>query len=154
HLLSQGVGNDNNYYYATSQKGTFPWSPCQAPAGGVLPSGLSTVTTTFTPTLFNPYGTYRYHIQLALYYYLPNGPVTSGGHTYQCLDTQSRVENINGVFSPVGTTATYDAGDSFGWDVVSLGGVVIGQTYTLSANVTDQCARDLAAWSIPSNTPC
>src|SRR5207249_182231 len=62
--------------------------------------------------------------------------------------------NINGVFSPVGTTATYDAGDSFGWDVVSLGGVVIGQTYTLSANVTDQCARDLAAWSIPSNTPC
>src|SRR5207302_5100607 len=28
--LNQGVGNDNNYYYATSQKGTFPWSPCQA----------------------------------------------------------------------------------------------------------------------------
>ncbi|HLC11390.1 MAG TPA: alkaline phosphatase family protein [Candidatus Bathyarchaeia archaeon] len=152
--LSQGVGSDSSYYYATSQKGTFPWSPCQAPANGVLLTGLTVVNTTFMPTVFQPYGTYRYHIAIALYYYLPNGPVTSQGHTHQCLDTQSRVENINGLFSVVGTTASYDAGDSFGYDRVSLGAVAIGQTYTLSANVANQCQQDLAAWSIPTNTPC
>src|SRR5216117_2974542 len=26
-----GQGSDTIYYYATTQKGTFPWSPCQAP---------------------------------------------------------------------------------------------------------------------------
>jgi hypothetical protein len=112
------------------------------------------VNTTFTPIRFNPYGTYRYHIYIGLYYYLPNGPVTSGGRVYRCLDTQARVENINGVFSTVGTTATYDAGNSFGYDRVNLGAVVINQTYTLSANVANQCQQDLAAWSIPTTTPC
>jgi hypothetical protein len=112
------------------------------------------VKTTFTPTVFVPYSTYRYHIYIALYYYLPNGPVTSQGHTYQCLDTQSRVENVNGQFSAVGTTSSYDAGDSFGYDVVSLGAVVINQTYTLSASVSNLCRQDLAAWNITSSTPC
>ena len=148
------VGNDTSYYYSTSQKGTFPWSPCQAPANGALPPNLATVSTTFTPLLFKPAGSYRYHIYIALYYWLPNGPLTSAGASYQCLDTQVRAENINGVFSPVGTTATYNPGDSLGWDNVTSGPTNIGQTYTLIANVNNQCRQDLIAWNLNPTTAC
>ncbi len=151
-----GVGGDKSYYYATTQKGTFPWSPCQAPASGVLPQGLASVSTTFTPLNFTRFGnsTNRYHIYLALYYWLPNGPVSSGGSTYQCLDTQVRAENIGGSFSAGGSTATYNPGDSFGWDNVTLGSVTMNQSYTLTASVDDQCRQDLLAWGQPSTTPC
>ncbi len=149
-----GIGNDTSYYHATTQKGTFPWSPCQPPASGVLPANLTSVSVNFTMLGFVPYGSYRYHIYVALYYWLPNGTVTAGGSTYQCLDTQSRVENIKGVFSPVGSTATYNPGDSFGWDNVTLGPVTMGQTYVLSADVAHQCQEDLAAWGLNPNTPC
>ena len=148
------VGNDTNYFYATTQKGTFPWSPCQAPASGALPSNLAAVSTTFTPLTFTPAGSYRYHIYIALYYWLPNGVVSSGGIVYRCLDTQVRVENINGAFSSIGSTATYNPGDSFGWDNVTVGPTSIGQTYTLTANVSNQCRQDLIAWSLDPNTTC
>jgi chitodextrinase len=151
-LFAAGAGNDTNYLFATTQKGTFPWSPCQAPANGVLPDNLTSISTTFTPLVLPTTG--RYHIYIALYYWLPNGPATSGGVTHQCLDTQSRVESIRGTFSSVGTTATYDPGDSFGWDQVTLSDVSVGATYTLSANVTDQCQGDLVAWGINPTTPC
>ena len=153
-LRAQGVGNETNYQFATTQKGEFPWSPCQAPAIGVLPAGLTSVSTTFTLKSFTPSGTYRYHIYLALYYWLPSGPVTASGLTYRCLDTQVRAENINGNFSPVGTVATYDPGDSFGWDQVTIDSVSTGGTYTLTANVEQQCQNDLGAWGLPTNTPC
>jgi len=148
------LGNDTDYYYSTSQKGTFPWSACQAPASGILSTNITTVSATFTPLAFAPLGSYQYHIYIALYYWLPNGPVVSGSVSYQCLDTQVRVENINGVFSSVGTTTTYDPGDSFGWDNVTLGRTNIGQTYTLSASVENQCQRDLIAWSLDPSTQC
>jgi PKD repeat protein len=151
-----GVGGDsNNYGFATTQKGTFPWSPCSSPASGVLPAGITTVTTTFTPTTL-PSATSgsRYHIYVALYYWLPNGAVSAGGSTYRCLDTQVRVENIGGTFSQVGSTATYDPGDSFGWDQVAIGSVTTGSSYTLTANVSTQCQSDEAAWGIPTSTPC
>src|SRR5947208_15695098 len=109
--VNPGVGGDTRSYYSTGQKGTFPWSPCQAPTTGVFPSNLTSVSTSFSMLNFVPSGTYRYHIYVAFYYWLPNGPVTAGGSTYQCLDTQVRVENINGVFSPVVATATYNPGD-------------------------------------------
>src|SRR2546430_11693393 len=49
----------------------------------------TTVSTTFIPTLLPSMSTgQRYHIYLAFYYWLPNGPVTAGGSTHQCLDTQ------------------------------------------------------------------
>src|SRR5438876_163974 len=96
----------------------------------------------------------RYHIYIALYYWLPNGAVSAGGPTYQCLDTQVRVENVGGAFSPVGSTATYDPGDSFGWDQVTLSDLVVGQSYTLTADVGQQCQSDLAAWGLPSSTQC
>ncbi len=149
-----GVGSDSAYYFATTQKGTFPWSPCQAPASGVLPSSLASVSTTFTPLTITPSGSYRYHIYVALYYWLPNGAVTAGGSTYRCLDTQVRVENVGGTFSPAGSTATYNPGDSFGWDQVTIGSVSVGGTYTLTANVQQQCQQDEAAWGIPTSTPC
>jgi acid phosphatase len=148
------VGNDTSYYYSTSQKGTFPWSPCQAPARGILPTNVTTVSATFTPLVFAPSGPYRYHVYLALYYWLPNGPAVSGSTSYRCLDTQVRVQNINGAFSPIGTTATYNPGDSFGWDNVTIGQIGMAQRYTFSANVQDQCRQDLIAWSIDPNTPC
>src|SRR5439155_5305703 len=43
-------GGSNSYGYATTQKGTFPWSPCTAPASGAIPTGITSVSTTFTPT--------------------------------------------------------------------------------------------------------
>jgi len=152
--LNFGVGNDSSYYYASTKKGTFPWSPCQSPASGMLPTNLTDVTVDFSLLNFVPYGSYRYHVFLALYYWLPNGAVSASGSTYQCLDTQSRIENIKGAFSPIGSTATYNPGDSFGWDNVTLGPIAVGQTYTLTANVSHQCQQDLKAWGLNPNTPC
>lgn len=151
-----GLGGSNDYYYSTTQKGTFPWTPCSAPASGVMPSGITSVSVNFTSLYYNPGSSPssdRYHIYIALYYWLPNGPVSAGGSTYQCLDTQVRVENIGGTFSPIGSTATYDPGDSFGWDKVTLQ-VSPGQTGILTANVANQCLQDLKAWGLPTNTPC
>jgi len=152
-----GQGGSNSYNYATTQMGTFPWSPCQAPASGAIPSGVTSVSSHFTFLSYAPSSTPssdRYHIYIALYYWLPNGAVSAGGPTYQCLDTQVRVENVGGAFSPVGSTATYDPGDSFGWDQVTLSDLVVGQSYTLTADVGQQCQSDLAAWGLPSSTQC
>jgi len=152
--LNRGAGNDTNYYYATSQKGTFPWSPCQAPSSVVIPEGTTSVNATFTMVNFVGSGSYRYHIFLALYYWLPDGPISSGSLSYRCLDTQVRAENINGFFSDIGSAAIHNPGDSFAWDQVTVGQVLPGQTYTLSANVADQCRQDLAAWGFNSTTRC
>ena len=150
-----GVGNDNSYYYSTSQKGVFPWSPCQAPVSGAVPTGTTSVSSTFTPLMVPSMSSgMRYHIYIALYYWLPDGAVSAGGSTYRCLDTQVRVENIGGTFSSVGSTGTYNPGDSFGWDQVTLDQVDVGQTYTLTADVANQCQQDLAAWGLNPTTPC
>ncbi len=151
-----GLGNDTNYYYSTTQKGAFPWSPCKAPVSGVIPTGLTDVSANFTVLSYSPGSnpsSDRYHIYVALYFWLPNGPVSAGGSTYQCLDTQVRVENVGGIFSAIGSTATYNPGDSFGWDQVTLQ-TSLGQSGTLTANVAQQCQADLAAWGLPTNTPC
>jgi PKD repeat protein len=151
-----GLGGPNDYYYSTTQKGTFPWTPCSAPASGVIPPGVTSVNVNFTSLSYDPGSSPspdRYHIYIALYYWLPNGPVSAGGSTYQCLDTQVRVENVGGTFSPIGSTATYNPGDSFGWDNVTLQ-VSPGQSGILFANVANQCVQDLQAWGIPTSTPC
>jgi PKD repeat protein len=69
------------------------------------------------------------------------------------LDTQSRVENIGGTDSSIGSTATYNPGDSFGWDIVTLQ-VNPGQSGILTADVAQLCKGDLAAWGLPANTQC
>lgn len=151
-LVATGTGNDNAYQYATTQKGTFPWSPCQAPASGVLDPSLTTVTSTFTVNQL-PVNNGRYVIYIALYYWLPT-PASGGGLSYSCVDTQSRLENVGGVFTSVGVTSTFNPGDSFGWNVITLGGVSPGGVYTLAADVTTQCSRALGAYGIPASTPC
>jgi hypothetical protein len=93
----------------------------------------------------------RYHLYIALYYQIPSS--SSGSTTYSWLDTQSRVENIDGTDSPVGSTATYNPGDSFGWDIVTLQSNP-GQTGIITADVTQLCQGDLAAWGLPANTQC
>ncbi len=151
-----GLGGSGDYYYSTTQKGTFPWTQCSAPASGVIPSGTTSVSVNFTSLYYDPGSgpsSDRYHIYVALYYWLPIGPVSAGGSTYQCLDTQVRIENIGGIFSPIGSTAIYDPGDSFGWDNVTLQ-LGPGQSGLLTANVANQCFQDLKAWGLPTNTSC
>src|SRR5256885_7755769 len=68
-IFASNTGGNTNYQYSTSQKGTFPWSPCKAPAPGVLATNITSVTTDFIPTVLPTGG--RYHIDIALYYWLP-----------------------------------------------------------------------------------
>src|SRR5438477_59864 len=62
-------------------------------------------------------------------------------------------DNTGGTDSPIGTTDTYDPGDSFGWDIVTLQANP-GQTGILTADATQLCQGDLAAWGLPANTQC
>jgi PKD repeat protein len=141
-------GGSNSYGYCTAQRGTFPW---HSTVGTALPSGITSVTVSFNFLSRSLLSGSRYHLYVALYYQIPSS--TSGSTTYSWLDTQSRVENINGVDSSVGSTATYDPGDSFGWDIVTLQ-INPGQTGILSADATQLCQGDLAAWGLPANTQC
>jgi PKD repeat protein len=141
-------GGPNSYGYCTAQRGTFPW---HSTVGTALPSGITTVTSSFNFLSRSLLSGSRYHLYIALYYQIPSS--TSGTTTYAWLDTQSRVENIGGTDSPVGSTATYDPSDSFGWDIVTLQ-VNPGQTGILTADVAQLCKGDLAAWGLPASTQC
>ena len=52
----------------------------------------------------------------------------------------------------MGSTETYDPGDSFGWDNVS---VIIDPLHpgTINADVQNQCTQDEKAWNLPL-VPC
>jgi len=141
-------GGSNNYGYCTAQRGTFPW---HSTVGTALPPGITTVRVSFNFLSRSLLSGSRYHLYVALYYQIPSS--TSGGTTYSWLDTQSRVENIGGIDSPIGSTATYDPGDSFGWDIVTLQ-IDPGQSGIITADVTQLCQGDLAAWGLPANTQC
>ena len=141
-------GGSNSYGYCTAQRGSFPWG---STVGTALPSGITSVTVSFNFLSRSLLSGSRYHIYIALYYQIPSS--TSGGTTYSWLDTQSRVENIGGTDSPIGSTATYNPGDSFGWDIVTLQ-VNPGQTGILTADATQLCQGDLAAWGLSANTQC
>jgi len=123
--------------------------------------------------IFEPLGTLpttgRYHIDVALYYWL-GSQVTAGGHTSRCLDTQIRVEYLNGAFSPAGAATHEDTcpvssygsacnfimgasgGGAFQWVQVGLGSVTANQFSTLKATVSTQAVSDMNAWGIPSST--
>jgi len=141
-------GGSNSYGYCTAQRGTFPW---HSTVGTALPSGITTVTSSFNFLSRSLLSGSRYHLYIALYYQIPSS--TSGTTTYAWLDTQSRVENIGGTDSALSSTATYDPGDSFGWDIVTLQ-VNPGQSGILTADVAQLCKGDLAAWGLPANTQC
>src|SRR2546426_1017059 len=141
-------GGSNSYGFCTAQRGTFPW---HSTVGTALPSGITSVTVSFNFLSRSLLSGSRYHLYVALYYQIPSS--TSGGTTYSWLDTQSRVENIDGTDSPIGSTATYDPGDSFGWDIVTLQ-VNPGQTGVITADATQLFQGDLASWGLPANTQC
>jgi len=141
-------GGSNSYGYCTAQRGTFPW---HSTVGTALPPGITSVTASFNFLSRSLLSGSRYHLYIALYYQIPSS--SSGGTTYSWLDTQSRVENIGGTDSSIGSTATYDPGDSFGWDIVTLQ-VDPGQSATLTADAAQLCQGDLAAWGLPTNTQC
>lgn len=141
-------GGSNSYGFCTGQRGTFPW---HSTVGTAIPSGITSVTVSFNFLSRSLLSGSRYHLYIALYYQIPSS--TSGGTTYSWLDTQSRVENIDGTDSSIGSTATYDPGDSFGWDIVTLQANP-GQSGTLTADATQLCQGDLAAWGLPANTQC
>jgi hypothetical protein len=141
-------GGSNSYGFCTAQRGTFPW---HSTVGTALPPGITSVTVSFNFLSRSLLSGSRYHLYIALYYRIPSS--TSGSTTYPWLDTQSRVENIDGTDSPVGSTATYNPGDSFGWDIVTLQSNP-GQTGIITADVTQLCQGDLAAWGLPANTQC
>src|SRR3989441_7309578 len=141
-------GGSNSYGYCTAQRGTFPW---HSTVGTALPPGITSVTASFNFLSRSLLSGSRYHLYIALYYQIPSS--SSGGTTYSWLDTQSRVENIDGADSPIGSTATYDPGDSFGWDIVTLQ-VDPGQSSILTADAAQLCQGDLAAWGLPTNTQC
>jgi hypothetical protein len=141
-------GGSNSYGFCTAQRGTFPW---HSTVGTALPPGITSVTVSFNFLSRSLLSGSRYHLYIALYYQIPSS--TSGSTTYPWLDTQSRVENIDGTDSPVGSTATYNPGDSFGWDIVTLQSNP-GQTGIITADVTQLCQGDLAAWGLPANTQC
>jgi PKD repeat protein len=141
-------GGPNSYGYCTAQRGTFPW---HSTVGTALPPGITTVTSSFNFLSRSLLSGSRYHLYIALYYQIPTS--TSGTTTYAWLDTQSRVENIGGTDSSIGSTATYNPGDSFGWDIVTLQ-VNPGQSGILTADVAQLCKGDLAAWGLPASTQC
>jgi PKD repeat protein len=145
---STPAGGPNSYGYCTAQRGTFPW---HSTVGTALPPGITTVTSSFNFLSRSLLSGSRYHLYIALYYQIPTS--TSGTTTYAWLDTQSRVENIGGTDSPIGSTATYNPSDSFGWDIVTLQ-VNPGQSGILTADVAQLCKGDLAAWTLPANTQC
>src|SRR5439155_2647675 len=135
------TGSTNQGYYADSaMKGAFPWSTANCGTspyntGTTIPPGITSISVNLS--LLSRSGitsTTNYDIFMALYYYLPNGPVSgsatfgdgvsSGTVTKQCLDTQVRIEDVGGidtVNSPdTGTPFnTYYPGDSFGWDQIT-----------------------------------
>jgi PKD repeat protein len=141
-------GGSNSYGYCTAQRGTFPW---HSTVGTALPPGITTVTSSFNFLSRSLLSGSRYHLYIALYYQIPSS--TSGSTTYAWLDTQSRIENIGGTDSSIGSTATYNPGDSFGWDIVTLQ-TNPGQSGVLVADVAQLCKGDLAAWGLPANTQC
>src|SRR5256712_6447817 len=141
-------GGSNSYGYCTGQRGSFPWG---STVGTALPSGITSVTVSFNFLSRSLLSGSRYHLYVALYYQIPSS--TSGGTTYSWLDTQSRVENIGGIDSPIASTATYDPGDSFGWDIVTLQ-TDTGQMGIITVNVTQLCHVDPVTSAHPTATQC
>jgi len=120
----------------TPRGATSPRAPGTSgvPPSTVLPASLKTVSVTAKLLKRDLLPGSRYHSYLALYYHLPNGPVTVGSALIPVFRHPSAVQNTNGTDSPVGRSDTYDPGDSFGYDSVALA-LDPGQTDVLTANV-------------------
>src|SRR5439155_11931135 len=112
---STPVGDINNYGFCSALRGSFPWG---AVVGDPLPDNISKVSVNLNFSKAELLPGSRYHLYVALYYQIPYS--ASGGVTYRGMDPQRRAENAGEVDSLVGKVETYDLGDSFGWDNVSV----------------------------------
>ncbi len=157
------VGSDRQYYYSSTIAGYFPFNnpPCY-PATNVdvpqtsLPiSNVSEINATFNLNSFRAGNSsdWLYHIYIDLYMYLPDGPLTFHGVTHQCLEAMSAVEDVNNIFSPLGTNYTCLCTGTFTWFIVSLPSVKVGGTYTIQSIVSNMAEGDLAAFGFPTSTP-
>jgi hypothetical protein len=149
-------GDDNHYGFCSALRGSFPFGS----HGDALPGGITTVSVSLTFLSRTLLSGSRYHIFVGLYFHLSNGPTQGcnttldnlGCHTNSWFEVQSRAENIHGADSQTGTTNTYTAGDTFGYDTV-VTQPSPGQSYNFTIGVEDQFARAAAAWNIDPTTP-
>src|SRR6266496_4339755 len=149
-----------NSYYDSLIRGTPP--PAQGPSQGApLPSGIQQVSASATlldrslgPSCSGPSGSGpRYNLFMSLYFQLAQTVSACGTFSgASWLDTQVRVEDINGVDSSIGTTSTYggvsDPGVGacgYSLAVLQLG---VGASGTLIADVQTQCLQAEIAWGI------
>ncbi|OLD03011.1 MAG: hypothetical protein AUJ07_07260 [Crenarchaeota archaeon 13_1_40CM_3_53_5] len=163
-LFATGVGDSTHLQLATTRLGTFPPTG-QCPHTTPAPSSYLTgaqVSAIFDPFLLpSNFASGQYYIFLALYYYLPDNPSGTQGtnssigtRTYQWLDTQVRIQNINGTFRNVGNNEVYDPCNAFGWDNVTIGSASVHTFNALVGNVANQCQNALKYWQISPSTTC
>lgn len=155
-------------YYDSAKKGIFPWGlstgQCTLTAG----TNISFNSTLVTKNLNSTHDSHcvandcpRYHMFVALYYNMTGGNVhgcrvfvnASSCHDFHWMDTQVRVENINGINSPIGTQATYSGSNFFGYDQVVATTDPNGFFTMTNFNVEVQFQRAAYVWNISSTTP-
>jgi len=156
----------NSSYYDSLMRGTLP--PAQGPSQGTaLPSNITSLTVSvdflsrnLSPICSGPSGQGpRYHLFISLYFKLSSTVSACGIYSGSSwLDTQVRLENINGVDSAIGTTSTYGGGSdpivaACGYSIATLQ-LAPGEKASLTANVGAQCANAETAWGIPLINTC
>ncbi len=122
----------SNYDNAVAQQGNFPWqddcghTPAAAPDWACPRNsyGLRTLawmgantTLSVNATFLARQGTGDYNIIIGVYFYFPNGPLTSIGGTWSYLEAQVRLATFkaNGGLQPVGTEKTWNPDFDFGY---------------------------------------
>ncbi|HVH15539.1 MAG TPA: IPT/TIG domain-containing protein [Candidatus Angelobacter sp.] len=161
-----GTCDWTNSFYDSLIRGTPP--PAQGPPQGTsLPTGITQVSASLKlidrnlgAACSGPSGPGpRYHLFISLYYQLAQTVSACGTFSgASWLDTQVRVENINGADSPMGTISTFGGSNdpavgACGFSIATSG-ISPGSNGTLAADVVNQCANAELAWGIPSSNAC
>jgi len=129
-------GSDNDYLYQTAQMGEFPWGG----SGTSLPVGITNIQS-LVNILSTQFGTGHSHcnIYIGLYYTCPSA--FDGW-----LDTQVRIEVVDGNWKPDGSTSTYGGPGDPG---VQADGFSIAQLSNIfNIDVAAQAQMALAAWGL------
>ena len=147
-------------YYDSLVRGTPP--PLQGTAQGTpINSSLTvlSVQVKFLNRIPSSSSCEEYHLFVSMYFRLPENvslycPDDGITESSNYLDTQARVDNVNGLDRPQLSTPTYcgPGVGAWGWSNNTLS-LSPGLTGTLTANATTQCQEDETAWGI-SGKPC
>ncbi len=142
-------------YYDSLVRGTPP--PAQGPAQGTPINSSLTIVSVQVKLLnrtLSSSSCEEYHLFVSMYFrlsqnvslYCPDDGVTESSNY---LDTQVRLDNVNGVDQSQLSTPTYcgQGVGAWGWSNNTLS-LSPGQIGTLTANATTQCQQDEAAWRI------